>query len=171
MDRDLTISEATGADDIAEVRDLLRDYLRWHHDRYKAYRDLIDRHFDHVGLQRDIDTLPGDYAPPRGRLLIARLGDRAAGCVALRDIGQGEAEMRRLFVREWAQGRGLGLALATRIMAMAREGGFHRMRLDTGPLQAEAIAMYGKLGFHPAPPHYPPPQDLAGVLVFMARDL
>lgn len=167
----LTITPARGEGDIAQVRDLLHDYLRWHHDRYAAHRDLIDRHFDHGAYQREIDTLPGDYAPPRGHLLIARLGGEIAGCVALRDLGQGEAEMRRLFVRDGAQGKGVGIALCRQIMALARADGYRTMRLDTGPLQEEAVTLYRKLGFHPAPPHYPLPQELAGVLVFMACEL
>lgn len=165
------IRSASGAKDIAAVRCLMAEYLVWHHARYAAHREMIERYFDHAGYHREMQGLPGDYVAPDGALLVASIGDKVLGSIALRRLPSGEAEMRRLFVTEAAQGRGIGKALARRIMAEAAAMGYRRMRLDTGPLQVEAIKMYESLGFTPSEPHYPLPDALRGVLVFMACDL
>jgi GNAT superfamily N-acetyltransferase len=171
MDGKVRIRQARGRKDMAVVRGLMAEYLTWHHSRYAAYRDLIDRHFDHDGYASEMAGLPGEYGHPRGRILLARNGEVAVGMIALRPLPSGEAEMRRLFVTEAAQGRGIGKALARRIMDRAVGLGYRRMRLDTGPLQAEAIALYESLGFIRSEPHYPLPEPLREVMVFMACDL
>lgn len=167
----ITLTRAEGAADMAVMAGLMRDYLVWHHARYAAFRAETERYFDHKGYQAEIDGLPGDYAPPRGCILLARQGGAALGCVALRDRGEGIAEMRRMYVAPAAQGRGLGKALARAIMDEARALGYRRMRLDTGPLQHEAVAMYRSLGFQPIAPYFPVPAELAQALVFMECDL
>jgi len=110
-------------------------------------------------FDKELAGLPGDYAPPKGRLLIAYLDADAAGCVALHEFEPGIAEMKRLYVRPAFRGKRVGLALANAIIEAAREMGYERMRLDTVPSEmADAVKMYQRLGFHEIPPYRANPQ-------------
>jgi putative acetyltransferase len=107
-------------------------------------------------FDQELAGLPGDYAPPDGRLLLAEYELQLAGCVALHKITlpgeDGVCEMKRLYLRPQFRGKGLGRALAERIIAEARQIGYQRMRLDTvGPVMKDAVGMYRKLGFREIP--------------------
>lgn len=103
------------------------------------------------GFERELATLPGDYAPPAGCLLIARSRGLAAGCAALRPLGPGEAEMKRLYVRAPFRALGLGRALALGVIEEARRIGYRTLKLDTLPSMRAAQALYERLGFVDAP--------------------
>lgn len=100
------------------------------------------------GFTQELATLPGDYASPRGILLVAWEDGSAHGCVAVRSLEQpGIAELKRLYVCPRARGRGLGERLARAAVSFARQVGYERVRLDTLPSMARAQALYRSLGF------------------------
>ena len=110
--------------------------------------DLRFQDFD-----REVATLPGEYAPPRGVLLLAVADGRTVGCVALRPLDEQTCEMKRLYVRQEGRGRGIGRLLCTLLIAEAQARGYARMKLDTVPQMAAAIALYRALGFVPTDPY------------------
>jgi putative acetyltransferase len=106
------------------------------------------------GFDQELAALPGDYAPPRGALLLAP----GQGCVAVRPLDAETAEMKRLYLRPQARGAGLGRSLAAAAIAHARERGFSRLVLDTIPEKMqEAVALYRSMGFRDAAPYLPEP--------------
>lgn len=106
----------------------------------------VDLSFQH--FEEEVASLPGDYAPPRGRLLLAN-----DGCVALRPFDGDICEMKRLYVRPAARGTGLGRALVERVIDEARTIGYRAMRLDTLPSMTLAAVMYRQFGFREIAPY------------------
>jgi GNAT superfamily N-acetyltransferase len=112
------------------------------------------------GFEEELAGLPGDYAAPSGALLLAIDGKDAAGCAALRRIDDETCEMKRLYVRPLWRGKGLGRALAERIVAEARRVGYARMRLDAIRKMTAAVGLYASMGFKEIAPyrHNPIPE-------------
>ena len=152
------IIQARSAGDITQARELFREYEAW------LEVDLCFQSFD-----KELAELPGSYAPPDGRLLLAVVDERVAGCVALRKIGDGICEIKRLFLRSEFRGHGLGRKLAEEIIREAKQIGYERMRLDTlPPKMNDAIALYRALGFKEIDAYYNNPVPGAK---FMELDL
>ena len=120
---------------------------------FRLYARSLDFDLSFQGFAAELAGLPGDYAPPAGRLFLALDKDETAGCVALRKIGDGVCEMKRLFVAPGQRGRGIGRALAAAIIREAKNLGYKRMRLDTVPSMVSAIGLYRSLGFEEIPPY------------------
>ena len=134
---DLDLAHAESSVQIAAVRGLFLEYAQ------SLGFSLRFQSFD-----QELASLPGDYAPPTGRLILASQGVHTAGCVALHAINNQHCEMKRLYVRPQFRGHGLGKILTERIIAEARQIGYTRLRLDTvEPKMKTAVAMYRRLGF------------------------
>jgi ribosomal protein S18 acetylase RimI-like enzyme len=138
----IEIVQAASQQEIACVRELFREY------EASLGVDLCFQDFE-----RELAELPGKYTPPAGSLLIAREGDEAVGCVALRKLDDGIGEMKRLYLRPAFRGQGMGRTLALAIIAEARRIGYGRLRLDTLPMMREAQALYRSLGFQEIEPY------------------
>ncbi len=111
------------------------------------------------GFDRELDVLPGDYARPRGRLILARVAGEPAGCVALRPLSEEVAEMKRLYVRPDARGMGIGRTLAECVIDEARALGYRAVKLDTLPGMKDAQRLYAELGFVETAPYNENPVD------------
>lgn len=138
----LAITHATTADDVETARALLLEY------QARLGISLCFQDFE-----AEVRGLPGPYAPPCGRLLLAVHDGDAVGCVALRDAGWPRAEMKRLFVRPSARGLGVGRALVSAVVAEAAAIGYTEVVLDTLPVMAEAQQLYEQFGFRDIPPY------------------
>lgn len=143
--------------ELDEVRTAFREYAAWLGVNLAFQGDF----------EQELANLPGKYAPPSGRLLVARSDAGLAGTVALRSLGDGICEMKRLFVREAYRGQGLGRQLVSRILDEARKTGYQRMRLDTLASMTEAVTLYKSTGFQVIPAYYHNP--LPNVVYFELR--
>ncbi|CAB1068114.1 hypothetical protein D1AOALGA4SA_232 [Olavius algarvensis Delta 1 endosymbiont] len=132
----LTIIEANEQAHYREVRDL-----------FLQYAESLDFDLEFQGFSRELATLPGNYAPPEGCVLLAEESGRWAGCVALRPLEDKICEMKRLYVRSEFRGCGVGRLLAISVIDRARAIGYLKMRLDTVPAMKEARTLYYSLDF------------------------
>ena len=148
----LTLVQAECSAHVAQARELFQEYAQ------SLGVNLCFQNFE-----QELAGLPGHYAPPDGRLLLAEYDGQLAGCVALHKWDDGICEMKRLYLRPSFRGKGLGRAIAEKIIAEARSIGYQRMRLDTiEPLMKDAVEMYRKLGFREIAPYRPNP--IAGAM-------
>jgi len=164
------VQASTGAA-LDDIRHLMRAFVAWHRERHVDDLALIDRYFDEAEFAAELAALPGKYAPPKGSLLVAYHNGKPAGCVALRGLGQGYCEMKRMFVPVECRGLGVGRALADHVIADAKAAGYSAMRLDTSKRQAEAMRLYEGFGFTRIEPYYDLPSDMRDWLVFFERKL
>ncbi len=144
------------------ARLLCREYLNW----------LANDHnirLDFQGVEEELESLPGEYAPPTGEFLLAYSSTgELLGCIAVRRFRDEVCEVKRLFVRPAGRGGGVGHLLAIAIVSEARELGYSRALLDTGGFMAAAQRVYEHAGFKPIPPYYDNPLP---DIKYYARDL
>ncbi|MEZ5650507.1 MAG: GNAT family N-acetyltransferase [Burkholderiaceae bacterium] len=121
---------------------------------FREYADSLPFDLDFQDFENELASLPGKYAVPAGRVLLA-LDDceRVLGCVALRPIDADSAEMKRLYVRPTGRGLGAGRLLAEAVCDAAREAGYARICLDTLTSMRAAVALYTSLGFRTTDPY------------------
>ncbi|MBI3580380.1 MAG: GNAT family N-acetyltransferase, partial [Ignavibacteriales bacterium] len=138
----LNFVQAASQEQISTARELFLEYA----DSLKI--DLCFQGFD-----KELKELPGEYAPPHGRLFLFYYDNQLAGCAALRKQDDGIGEMKRLYLKPAFRGKGIGRAIATHIIAEARSIGYAHLRLDTLPMMKEAIPLYRSLGFQEIKPY------------------
>jgi putative acetyltransferase len=131
------VVEVAAGRDLEEVRQLFREYADW-----------IGVDLSFQDFAQELTALPGEYVSPTGTLLLLRVEEVAAGCVAAHKWRAGVCEMKRLFVREPFRGSGCGEALVHHVITWAHHVGYRRMLLDTMPSMAKAHLLYTRLGFH-----------------------
>jgi putative acetyltransferase len=149
---EILVTPAESSHEMAQIRELFTEYAE------SLGFSLCFQDFD-----REVAGLPGDYGPPDGRLLLARYGSEAAGCIALHSLDRESlepdvCEMKRLYVRPQFRGRSVGRLLAERVIAEAKSIGYTKMRLDTvEPKMKNAVALYRALGFREIGAYRPNP--------------
>ena len=123
----------------------------------EEYAESLPFDLGFQGFETEVATLPGSYAPPAGRLLVARRENDSVGCIALRPLAADIVELKRLWVRPEARGAGAGRLLVGEALQQARSAGYARVRLDTAPGMESAQALYRSFGFIAIPPYRPNP--------------
>jgi putative acetyltransferase len=158
----VVIREARTARQIESVRALLQEYRTWlvEHREVTAFPDpLLMRGLER--FDREMASLPGEYAPPRGALFVAYQGTTALGCAALRPLADRSIELKRVFVRTDSRQGGVGHRLTERALEKARRLGAPRVVLDTLPGMTAAISLYRSMGFREIPAYWPNPVPTA----------
>lgn len=154
----IDIIQAETPAQIKAAQKLFRDYETW------FGVDLSFQNFD-----GEVAGLPGKYAVPEGRLLLAFVDEKIAGGVAFRKFENEICEMKRLFVKEDFRGLGIGKILLERLLEEARLAGYKKIRLDTyAPKMAKAVQIYKSHGFREIAPYYHNPYDH---VLFMEKEL
>jgi carbonic anhydrase len=155
----ITLRPLSNADTEAleQVRQYFRNYAAW-----------LGVDLSYQNFEQEMNSLPGSYAAPAGRLFFAEIDGRPAGCIGVRPFSEGVCEMKRLYVDPAERGQGVGRELALAAIKAARHLGFKRLLIDTLPNMRMAVKLYRELGFTEAPAYYPSP--IEGT-IFLALDL
>ena len=163
----ITIGRAKSSQQVAAVQALMREYLL----SYLAQTPGSENAAAFQGWETEIESLPGIYAPPKGRLLLATFDDQPAGCVALKSVQEDIAELKRLFMHPAFRGHGIGEQMVNVLIEEARSIGYRRVILDSHISMKAAHKIYLKAGFKfvDSPPDLP--QEFKAIVVFMECEL
>lgn len=144
------IFEASSPEQVSQVRSLFLEYAA-----------SLDFSLCFQNFQQEVDTLPGKYSPPDGLLLLAAgESGEPTGCIAVRPLGDGECEMKRLYVRPGCRGTGTGRELVEAAVRWASRRRYRAMKLDTIPGKMDAaIRLYRTFGFVECAPYYETPVE------------
>ena len=153
-------------EDLEIVKHLFFEYLQYLKKEFYEYADLPWLIDYYKTFEKEIDSLPGEYKPPKGCILLAEYDGRTVGCVALDEQSEGVCEMKRLYIKSEFQRKGIGAALSKALIEQAKEIGYRNLRLATALEPAKRL--YETLGFVEIPPFDHVPVD--GV-VFMELKL
>ncbi|CAN5403321.1 N-acetyltransferase [soil metagenome] len=154
----IKIFQAETPKQIEETKKLFREYEKW-----------LGLDICFQGFEAELANLPGKYAKPNGRLLVASVDGKIAGCLALRKLEEGICEMKRLYLRDEFRGSGLGNKLIEKLIGEARLIGYQKMRLDTLPDKMnKAVRLYESHGFRQIPAYYHNPY---GETLYLELDL
>lgn len=152
------IRHAESDEDLDAARTLFREYV-----------ESLDFDLNFQDFEREMEALPGPYAPPDGAILLAEVDGTPVGVVAVKPLDEeGVCEMKRLYVTPDVRGHGIGRRLARAILEIAKDLGYEVMRLDTVASMIPARTLYRSLGFEERGPYYHNPLDEA---VYMERTL
>ena len=165
------IFKALSDSDYEQFAKLIRIYVDWCRARYREQPWAVEAAFSYQALDKELEQLSTSYGSPNGATLLAACDGRLQGCVAYRTLSENVCEMKRLYVADQFQGKGLGRKLCESIMREAKSHGFTLMRLDTGNLFHEARDLYQSLGFAQCKSYYEYPTQLMPFLVFMEKSL
>jgi GNAT superfamily N-acetyltransferase len=163
----LSIDQVQSPQQIAAVRELLDEYLEW---TSTIEVDAMDAPTFH-GLEAEMASLPGVFAPPSGRLLLATYDGQPAGCVAFKCVDASTCELKRFYVRPALRGQNIGRELVRRLVDEARQSGYTRIVLDSHISMTSAHRIYREFGFETVPAPADFPERLKPVVVFMHADL
>jgi GNAT superfamily N-acetyltransferase len=156
----MLIVQVETASELDQIRELFRQYFQF----------LIHDHGLGItcqGIQAELASLPGKYAAPQGRLIMAVESGEPVGCAALRPLDDRICELKRMYVQPKARGRGVGKALAGELIQDARRIGYDRIRLDTAIFLTSAVKLYESLGFQRIPPYNDLPEEIRQKAIFM----
>jgi GNAT superfamily N-acetyltransferase len=153
-----------------QVRDLLAELTEWDMSQVERLGLDAQKVLQFYYASGD-QALPGEYAPPEGRMLLATYSAKAAGCAAFHCMTPGICEIKRMYVRPEFRRLGIGRQLAQALIPEAREAGYGIMRLETTTFMDKAITMYLSLGFRTCEAYYPIPESFRAITVFMELDL
>ena len=156
----INIIEVQTATELTQVKDLFRAYFQ-----FLAQDHGLD--ISYQGIEEELASLPGKFAPPDGRLILAVMSEQSIGCAALRRMDEEVCELKRMFVLPQFRGQGIGKALARKLIEDARTIGYECMRLDTGNFLTAAIQLYESLSFQRIEPYNDVPEDIRKIAIFM----
>ncbi len=163
----LTISQVNSGTEIAATQELMREYATWAFSIVPGSEESPAWE----GFEAELASLPGIYAPPAGRLLLAMQDGQPAGCVCLKAHDDITSELKRLYVRPAFRGQNIGRQLVEMLVEEARQSKYQRIVLDSHISMKKAHAIYLEVGFRlvNAPDDFP--EDIKPVVVFMEFDL
>lgn len=167
----ITVVEAASAADLQHARGLFNEYFSFLQREIDTTVTDLNEVPPLAGYHEEIANLPGRYAAPDGRLLIAYDEGVSAGCVALYKLDESVGEVKRLWVNPASRGKQVGRLLMEKLIAEARDIGYQTVLLSTVDKLKPAISLYTALGFQPTSAYFELPAFMRNQEIFLKLDL